>query len=144
MVFVQDELERIEDNLDHLPNLFFSDEAHFHLHGGVNRHNFRYWSDENPGWYSENPVYSPRVTVWAAIGEMGIIGAFFFEGNVTGASYLQMLQNEFWPVIQRFTNLDHIRFMQDGAPSHFAREVRAWLNENFEDRWMGRNSPSMP
>jgi hypothetical protein len=75
---------------------------------------------------------------------MGIIGAFFFEGNVTGASYLQMLQNEFWPVIQRFTNRDHIRFMQDGAPPHFAREVRAWLNENFEDRWMGCNSQSMP
>jgi hypothetical protein len=34
--------------------------------------------------------------------------------------------------------------MQDGAPPHFARQVRTWLNENFEDRWMGRNSPNMP
>jgi hypothetical protein len=49
MTFARDELERIEDDPDHLPNLFFSDEAHFHLHGGVNRHNFRYWSDENHG-----------------------------------------------------------------------------------------------
>jgi hypothetical protein len=124
MTFARDELERIEDDPDHLPNLFFSDEAHFHLHGGVNWHNFRYWSDENPDWYSENPLHSPRTTVWAAMGEMGIIGPIFFEGNVKGASYLQVLQNEFWLEIQRFANHENIRFMQNGAPSHFAREVR--------------------
>jgi hypothetical protein len=49
MTFARDELERIEDDSDHLPNLFFSDKAHFHLHGGVNRHNICYWSDDNPG-----------------------------------------------------------------------------------------------
>ena len=38
------------------------------------------------------------------MGEMGLIGPVFFEGNVTGASYPQVLQNEFWPVIQRFAN----------------------------------------
>jgi hypothetical protein len=59
MTFARDELERIEDDPEHPPNLFFSDEAHFHLHGGVNQHNFRYWSDENPSWYSENPLHSP-------------------------------------------------------------------------------------
>ena len=31
-----------EEDPDHLLNLFFSDEAHFHLHGSVNWHNFRY------------------------------------------------------------------------------------------------------
>ena len=81
---------------------FFSDEAHFHLHGGVNRHNFRYWSDSNPGWYSEHPVYSPRITVWAALGENGLIGPVFFYGNVTGASYLNVLENEFWSEVQEF------------------------------------------
>jgi hypothetical protein len=78
------------------------------------------------------------------MGERGLIGPVFFEGNVTGASYLQVLQIEFWLIIQRFVNHEHIRFMQDGAPLHFARQVRTWLNENFEDRWMGRNSPNMP
>ncbi len=63
--------------------------------------------------------------------ERGLIGPVFFEDNVTGASYLQVLQNEFWPVIQRFANHKHIRFTQDGAPPHFARQVRTWLNENF-------------
>lgn len=37
MTFARDELKRIEDDPDHLPNLFFSDEARFHLHRGVNR-----------------------------------------------------------------------------------------------------------
>jgi len=32
-----------------LPNkLLMSDKAHFHLHGTVNKQNFRYWSAANP------------------------------------------------------------------------------------------------
>ena len=31
-----------------IENVIFSDEAHFHLTGHVNRHNSRIWSDENP------------------------------------------------------------------------------------------------
>jgi transposase len=142
--FACDELQRIQEDSEHLQNLLFSDEAHFHLHGEVNRHNCRYWTDENPGWYSEEPVHSPRVTVWAAIGKTGIIGPFFFEGNVTGASYLQLLKNKFFPAIQRFTDPCYVRFMQDGAPAHFACAVRSWLNEKFKNRWIGRSSPNMP
>jgi len=29
-------------------DVFFSDEAHFHLSGTVNKQNFRYWSESNP------------------------------------------------------------------------------------------------
>ena len=57
LAFCRDELERIEERPEHLPNLFFSDEAHFHLHGGVNHHNFRYWSEENPQWHTEEPLH---------------------------------------------------------------------------------------
>lgn len=144
MMFAADELERIANDPEHLEYLFFSDEAHFHLNGGVNRHNCRYWSDDNPGWYAESPLHSPRVTVWAAISLRGTIGPFFFEGNVTGQSYLQLLINKIWPSISGLADPDKVRFMQDGAPPHWAREVRNWLNESFEDRWMGRGSPSMP
>uniref|UniRef100_A0A914UJ68 Transposase n=1 Tax=Plectus sambesii TaxID=2011161 RepID=A0A914UJ68_9BILA len=34
--------------------------------------------------------------------------------------------------------------MQDGAPPHFAKDVRDWPNENFGGRWMGHGSPTMP
>ena len=29
--------------------------------------------------------------------------------------------------------------MQDGAPPHWHRKVRDWLNEFFEERWIGRS-----
>ena len=30
---------------------------------------------------------------------------------------------------------------QDGAPPHFSKEVRAWLNEKFNERWIDRGGP---
>ena len=30
---------------------------------------------------------------------------------------------------------------QDGAPPHFSIEVRTWLNEKFNGRWIGRDGP---
>ena len=32
-------------------------------------------------------------------------------------------------------------FQQDGAPPRFSKEVRAWLNEKFNGRWIGRAGP---
>jgi hypothetical protein len=32
-------------------------------------------------------------------------------------------------------------FQQDGAPAHFARPVKAFLNDNFPGRWIGRGGP---
>ncbi|GFO44953.1 hypothetical protein PoB_007145800 [Plakobranchus ocellatus] len=33
---------------------------------------------------------------------------------------------------------------QDGAPAHFALDVRAYLNATFPDRWIGRVSVNSP
>ena len=32
-------------------------------------------------------------------------------------------------------------FQQDGAPPHFFKEVRTWLNEKFNERWISRGGP---
>jgi hypothetical protein len=29
----------------------------------------------------------------------------------------------------------------DGAPAHHAAPVRNWLNEHFDERWIGRGEP---
>lgn len=127
-----------------LTHLMFSDEAHFNLHGGVNRHNFRYWSDSNPHWFREEPLHSPRLTVWAAIGCAGVIGPVFLRENITGERYLQLLQENLFPAAQQLHSFNHLIFMQDGAPPHWAVAVRNWLTENLPGRWMGRDSPNLP
>lgn len=142
--FARDELQRIADNPQHMPFLAFSDEAHFHLDGGVNRHNCRYWAPANPHWMREESLHSARMTAWAAIWEGGIIGPFFFDVNIGSAEYLQMLTEKFWPEVQRRRLKKRLLFMQDGAPPHWGLQVRSWLNEHLPQRWMGRGSSNMP
>lgn len=138
--FSSELLHRLNQHPEFLNTLLFSDEAHFHLHGGVNTHNLRYWSEENPHWTADEPLHSPRVTVWAAIGKPGIVGPFFFEDTVTAASYLEMLNTQFLPAVGNWPHYNSLTFQQDGAPPHWARIVRNFLNERFPNRWIGRGS----
>ena len=140
MAFADEMLDKILHSQDFLQHLMFSDEAHFHIHGGVNTHNCRYWYTENPHWTAEKPLHSPRTTVWAAIWDGGIIGPVFFDTNVNGDNYLNLLQSEFWPAFSILPDSKKFIFMQDGAPPHWSRTVRQWLNENLPNRWIGRGS----
>jgi hypothetical protein len=81
------------------------------------------------------------VTVWAGIWSRGVIGPFYFEGTVTGQSYLSMLNNYFYPIFRRLPNKQSLFLMQDGASPHNALEVRDWLNQKFPARWIGRRGP---
>ena len=62
---------------------------------------------------------SPKVNVFCAILKNHVHGPFFFEGNVSGDVYLQMLQN--WLMDELIAN-EHEDFIyqQDGAPPHCA------------------------
>ena len=86
------ELMRIHADPTHLAELTWSDEAHFHLDGGVNRHNCRYWSTQNPHWVKEESLHSPHTTAWAAIWQFGVYGPIFFDTSITKECYQQMLQ----------------------------------------------------
>lgn len=69
VAFAQGELGRLEVDPDRLNNMFFSDETHFHLDGGVRI----MWADENPHWFDVRRLHPQKVTVWMGIGtERGI------------------------------------------------------------------------
>jgi hypothetical protein len=142
--FAQNMLALIEGDPYFINLLLFSDEAHFHVHGLVNKQDFRYWSQDNPGWFQEQPLHSQRITVWAAIGRQGVVGPFFFEENVNGANYLNLLQQCFIPVVQHWASFNQMIFQQDGAPPHWSLAVRNYLTATFPARWMGRASPNYP
>ncbi len=135
--FCEEFLAKLDEEESMLDNIWWSDEAKFLLNGTINRHNCVYWAAENPRVSVEKEVNLPGVTVWAAISSSGIIGPFFFEGTVNGRNYLDMLQTFFWPKVQD----QDCYFQQDGAPPHYAREVRHWLDENFPGKWIGRRGP---
>lgn len=124
-------------------HIIFSDEAIFHLSGHVNKHNSRYWSDTNPFWVEETSQVDPRVMVWCAMHDDTIIGPYFFEGSVTGHTYVHMLQEVLNPYLENMplSNYNDVYFQQDGAPAHFATAVRSWLDVNLPNRWIGRRGP---
>ena len=108
------------------------------MNGKINRHNVCIWGKENPHATIELVRDSPKVNVFCAISKNDLHGPFFFEENVTGNVYLQMLQN--WlPVIDELIANKHEDFIyqQDGAPPHWKLTVQAYLNDNLPRRWIG-------
>lgn len=126
-------------------DVIWTDEAKFNLNGQLNRHNCVYYSEENPHKIFEKSVNSPGVMVWAGICSRAIIGPFFFQGTVTGDSYLNMLETFALPRVVQLTDgagdQPSLWWQQDGAPPHYSRAVRAWLDNNFPNKWIGRRGP---
>ena len=100
---------------------------------------FAFGAKKNPHATIEHERDSPKVNVFCAISKNHVHSPFFFEGNVTGDVYLQMLQN--W-LMDELTANEHEDFIyqQDGAPPHCKLTMRAYLNDNLPRRWIGRAS----
>lgn len=78
--------------------------------------------------------------VWAAIYDDKLIGPYFFPATVTGESYLNMLGDFLIPELHEMGIIpSEVWFQQDGAPPHFTKFVRHWLDENFQN-WIGRGA----
>ena len=128
-----------EDDPTSVDRIMWSDEAVFKLNGQINKHNCVYWNSENLHHNLQKSVNLPGISVWCAISSRGIIGPYFFDTTVTGDSYLSMLQSWFWPQVAE--QADEIYFQQDGAPPHYSRQVRRWLDDKFPGVWIGRRGP---
>jgi hypothetical protein len=125
-------------------NILWTDESMFTRVGMYNCHNEHWWSYSNPHAIREHHHQARfSVNVWAGILGDKILGPYFIEGHLTGGTYLEMLQG----VISEFLEdvplvyLQDFYFQQDGAPPHYAQQVRQYLNATYGDRWIGRAGP---
>ena len=143
MTFSEEMIHYLDNDEEFLNHLVFTDEAHFHLSGEVNRHNLRYYAEENPKVILTKPLHSQRVTVWAGVWSRGFLGPVFFDETLTGSRYLEMLKDAIFPILQQIGEFNDGRLIwqQDGAPPHWYRPARLWLDQNFGQRWIGRNGP---
>ncbi|XP_025267674.1 uncharacterized protein LOC112639065 [Camponotus floridanus] len=134
--FCEDVMQRIDMDPEFATKIVFSDEATFELNGNINRHNCRFWSDENPHWMIEAHTQHPeKLNVWTGLLAERVIGPFFIDGNLTAEKYRTMLERDIVPAIQRVgDNFNEIWFQQDGAPAHYGRGVREYLNEVFPNK----------
>lgn len=140
-------IERRIRDPNFLRKVCFSDESTFHLTGYVNRHNCRYWCEQNPHEYREAHTQRPQKrNVWAGILGDEVIGPFFIDGNLDGPKYVLLLHNQIVPAMKAAAARQNIPwgevfFQQDGAAAHFACLVRQYLDIVFPNRWIGRLGP---
>jgi len=133
-------LEIIEENVDAI----IMSEAHFHLNGSVNKQNFRYWAPQDPHEVHERPLYSPKVTVWCAIGKVGLIVPYFLmkiwiTTTVNSARYTDMINNFLELELRsRRTNNQNVWFQQHGDTAHTATAAMAVVRTMLPDRLISR------
>jgi hypothetical protein len=120
-------------------DIVVGDEAAFHLNGRVNNHNIRHYAPKNqpPSFNFEVGISREKVSVWMRLcGNGSIIGPYFYNNNLNGAGYLDLLNDMIIPRLQE-THAERINrawWIQDGAPSHRSVAVRNKLNEVFANR----------
>lgn len=72
-----------------------------------------------------------------------LIEPHILPDRLTGESYLNFLRKDL-PVLLVELPLNirqKMWLLQDGAPPHFNRKVRLFLDQTFPNRWFGRNGP---
>lgn len=135
-------LDKVAENTNFFDNVLFSDECTFHNNALVNRHNLHYYSDSNPHEYRVTRNQNRwSVNVWGGILGPYLIGPYFFEGPLNGVMFLDFLLNQLPILLEEVPlNIRTTMWLQlDGAPPHYHCEVRQFLNDYFQNRWIGRN-----
>jgi hypothetical protein len=123
-------LEKYDNNIRR-DRIFFTDECAVYAEGRGNA-NLSFWSKENPHFWEQVQQHPPSVMIWAAISATHLIGPFFISGSVTSQSYIDMLRNQFLPVLRNKRLLLSTHFQQDGAPAHTAHATRNFFERPFK------------
>lgn len=109
-----------------------------------NRHNTRYWSQENQHLVRTNNFQERfGINVWAGIYGHRIVGPILFQGTLSGERYLQFLQNEIWDEVAELplAQFRNLYFQQDGAPPHNSRIVLNHLTETYGEQVIATHGP---
>jgi len=138
--FCESFLLKLRQNVIHLHNVLWTDEASFYLHDVISVNNVYFWRDTNDQIIFEKPLYSPKVTVWCGFSNRFILEPYFFEGNVTADSYCSMIRNHVIPSLKRKKCFSTTIYQQDGAPAHTAFRTIEFLKEQFGAQLICKNS----
>lgn len=137
-------LQKVDEDPHFLSKILWTDESIFTRNGIGNIHNTHYWANENPHLiYPCNFQHRFSLNVWTGILNNRIIGPIVLPNRMTGQNFLQFLRDDITDELDNLP-LDCVRnlwFQLDGAPPHYAADVRDWLNFNFPNRWIGRGGP---
>ena len=106
-------------------------------------------------WRKDNEVNNPHlvcpasrrrvsVMVWGCVSYYGIGTLCHVEGTINAQKYIDIIDNNLWPVIARHFGNNEYTFMDDNAPVHRANIVKTYkeTNQINETEWLAQ-SPDM-
>lgn len=136
--FCSSMIDKINSDRRLMSKICFTDETCFFLKHAPNRQNSRVWAQENPHLLTQPHTQYPQKTN-VSVGLLGghLIGPVFYDYNLNGENFLQLLQNEIVPGIRNVSDDHDLYFQLDGCPAHNAREVRDYLQTEFPGRIIG-------
>ncbi|KMQ84872.1 hypothetical protein RF55_16973 [Lasius niger] len=109
-----------------------------------NSRNSHIWADKNPRATAlRRDQHQFAVNIWAGIVGDTLIGPYLLPPRLNAYIYLQFLQHVL-PDLLEDVPLNIRRdmwFQHDGTPPHFSLDVREYLDQNFPNRWIGREDP---
>uniref|UniRef100_UPI00358DFE76 uncharacterized protein n=1 Tax=Myxine glutinosa TaxID=7769 RepID=UPI00358DFE76 len=141
-------IARCEADVNFLQYLVIGNEAAFTMDSKVNTHNVLEYAPTGqlPEFNFDTNMNRQKWTVCLGLcGSGQVIGPFFFQRNVNGNRYLQMINDEVLPQLeenfeQQFRGVFRYRWWaQDGAPAHRLIALRDRLRELFGDRVIALN-----
>ena len=124
--------------------VLFTDEVSFTWSGINNSQNLHTCSHDNPRETSvTNFQRRFSVNVWCGVLGNKLIGPFVFDNNLTGNTYEVFLRNELPGLLEDIPLIimSQMYVQHDGAPPHYTRHVREYLNKSFPSRWFGHGGP---
>lgn len=127
-------------------NILFCDESTFTRDGIFNLHNahhYAYIGDNPHATVEKKHQQRFSINVWIGVIGNQLLGPVELPSRLTGQEYLNFLQNVLPDLIDDVPLMirNNLWFMHDGCPAHFSREVRRFLDNNYNDKWIGRGGP---
>lgn len=123
--------------------ILWTDEATFTRKGIFNSRNYHVWAHENPhAIHVSSYQHEFSLNVWLGILDNRLIGPLFLPARLNADGFLNLLNNEFNPLLDDVTlrQRQQMMFQMDGCPAHWGLAPRNWLNQNYPHRWIGRAS----
>lgn len=137
---------KIRNDPQFLKTILWMDEAKFTRNGITNCRNLHEWHYENPHLKRASSFQVQfSINVGAALIDDVLIGPVILPTTLTSESFLTLLRDEL-PILLEEVSLATRRrgcmyLQMDGCPAHYGRNVRSFLNENYANRWIGRERP---
>lgn len=136
-------LRKLRSNPNFLKTIMWTDEATFTRSGYTNHRNEHLWLHENPHAVRPSSFqHQFSVNVWAGMINDILIGPLILPATLNGPRFLEFLQTEYQDALMELPLAYRLRMIMqlDGAPAHFAVNVRNYLNDQYS-MWIGRGGP---